>query len=112
MSEIDKYNSPRGCIAVAPEEFSPDGIGECSSCCFDSGDDSGCLLDMQHDYVSSPGWGEGREDKQDVIFKRDGSSGEGDALALDGLKKSLDSLPAAWKVFQQQKEAAKTLHHH
>ena len=112
MNTIDKYNAPRGCIAVFPEGHSPDGIGECSSCCFDSGDDSGCLLDMQHDSVSAPCWGEGREDKQDVIFKRDGSSGEGDALALDGLKKSLDSLPAAWKVFQQQKEAAKTLHHH
>ena len=112
MNTIDKYNAPRGCVAVSPDEFSCDGIGGCGGCCFDSGDDRGCVLDMQHDYVSSPCWGEGREDKQDVIFKRDGSSGEGDALALDGLKKSLDSLPAAWKVFQQQKEAAKTLHHH
>ena len=28
----------------------------------------------------------------------------------DCLKKSLDNLPAAWKVFQQHKETAKTLH--
>jgi hypothetical protein len=66
---------------------------------------------MQHDYVSTPCWAEGRADKQDVIFKRDGLSGEGDAVALDCLKKSLDNLPAAWKAFQQYKEAAKTIHH-
>ena len=112
MSKIDKYHAPRGCIAVSPEEYSHDGIGGCGGCCFDSGDDMGCVLDMQHDYVSSPCWAEGREDNQDVIFKRDGSSGEGDTVALDCLKKSLDNLPAAWKVFQQHKEAAKTLHHH
>ena len=113
MSTIDKYNAPRGCTAVSPEEFSNDGIGECIGCCFNSGgDDRGCLLDMQHDYVSAPCWAEGREDKQDVIFKQDGPSGEDDVVALDCLKKSLDNLPAAWKVFQQQKEAAKTLHHH
>ena len=58
MNTIDKYNAPRGYIAVPPEEFSHDSIGECSDC----------------------------------------------------LKKSLDNLPAAWKVFQQYKEAANTLH--
>ena len=110
MSTVDAYNAPRGCVAVAPEEFSHDGIGECSGCCFDSGDDRGCVLDMQHDYVSTPCWAEGREDKQDVIFKRDGSSGDDSAVASDCLKKSLDILPAAWKVFQQYKEAANTLH--
>jgi len=112
MSKIDKYNAPRGCIAVTPDEFSHDGIGECSGCCFDSGDDLGCMLDMQHDYVSTPCWAEGRADEHDVIFKRDGPSVEGDTVALDCLKKSLDNLPAAWKVFKQHKEAAKTLHHH
>ena len=112
MNTIDKYNSPRGCIAVAPDESSPDGIGECGGCCFDSGYDSGCVLDMQHDCVSTPCWAEGRADEHDVIFKRDRSSGEGDAVALDCLKKSLDNLPAAWKVFQQHKEVAKTLHRH
>ena len=112
MSKIDKYNAPRGCIAVFPEGHSLDGIGECTGCCFDSEDDMGCLLDMQHDYVSTPCWAEGREDNQDVVFKRDGSYGEGDTVALDCLKKSLDNLPAAWKVFKQHKEAAKTLHSH
>jgi hypothetical protein len=112
MSKIDKYNAPRNCIAVVPEELSHDGIGGCSGCCFDSGDDGGCMLDMQHDYASSPCWAEGREDRQDVIFKREESSSEGDAVALDFMKKSLDNLPAAWKVFQQHKEAAKALHHH
>ena len=113
MSTIDKYNAPRGCIAVVPEEYSNDGIGECSRCHFNSGgDDRGCLLDMQHDYVSSPCWAEGRTDEHDVIFKRDGPSGDGSVVANDCLKKSLDNLPAAWKVFKQHKEAAKTLHHH
>ena len=112
MNTIDKYNAPRGCIAVASEEFSNDGIGECGGCCFDSGDDLGCMLDMQHDYESSPCWAEGRADEHDVIFKRDGPSVDGDTVALDRLKKSLDNLPAAWKVFQQHKEATKTLHHH
>ena len=69
MNIIDKYNAPRGCVAVAPEEFSREGIGECSGCCFDSGDDRGCVLDMQQDAVSTPCWSEGREDEQDVIFK-------------------------------------------
>ena len=112
MNTIDKYNAPRGYVAVAPEEFSHDGIGECSGCCFDSGDDLGCMLDMQHNYVPTPCWAEGREDKQDVIFKRDGSSGDSNVVASDCLKKSLDILPAAWKVFQQHKETAKTLHSH
>ena len=74
MSEIDKYNAPLGCVAVAHEEFSHDGIGECIGCCFDSVDDLRCMLDLQHDYVSTPCWAEGRKDKQDVIFKREGSS--------------------------------------
>ena len=112
MSTIDKYNAPRGCVAVSPEESSPDGIGECSGCCFDSGGDRGCVLDMQHDYVSAPCWAEGREDHQDVIFKREGLSGDGDVVANDYLKKSLDDLPTTWRVFQQHKEAAKALHHH
>ena len=112
MKDIDKYNAPRGCYAVAPEEFSLDGIGECNGCCFDSGDDSGCMLHVKNDNVPAPCWAEGRTDEHDVIFKRDGSSGDGDAVALDGLKKSLGNLHAAWKAFQQHKEAAKTLHHH
>lgn len=112
MNTIDKYQAPRGYIAVSPDKYSHDGIGECSGCCFASGDDMGCVLDMRHDYVSTPCWAEGREDKQDVIFKREESSGEGDVVALECLKKSLDNLPAAWKVFQQYKEAAKTLHRH
>ncbi len=69
MSKIDKYNAPRGCVAVLPEDYSPDGIGECSGCCFDSEEDSGCMLHVQHDYVSTTCWAEGRTDKQDVIFK-------------------------------------------
>ena len=67
------------------------------------------MLDMQHDYVSTPCWAEGRDDGRDVIFKREGPSGDDSAVAS---KKSLDILPAAWKAFQQHKEAAKTLHHH
>ena len=55
---------------------------------------------------------EGREDKQDVIFKREGLSREAVVAAVGCLKKSLDNLPAAWKAFQQHKEAAKTLHRH
>ena len=110
MSKIDKYNAPLGYVAVAPEEFSHDGIGECRGCCFDSGDDIGCMIDMQHDYVSTPCWAEGRADEHDVIFNRDGSSGDSNAMANDCLKKSLNNLPAAWKAFQQYKEAAKTLH--
>ena len=112
MNTIDKYNAPRGCIAVSPEESSLDGIGGCGGCCFDSVDDLRCMLDLQHNYVPTPCWAEGREDKQDVIFKREGSSGDDSAVASDCLKKSLDILPAAWKAFQQHKEAAKTLHHH
>ena len=78
MSTIDEYNAPRGCIAVSPEEYSNDCTGECSGCCFDRGGDRGCVLDMSHDYVSTPCWREGREDKQDVIFKREESPGEGE----------------------------------
>ena len=112
MSKIDKYQAPRGFVAVAPDEYSLDGAGECIGCCFNSGgDDRGCLLDMQHDSVSTPCWSEGRADEHDVIFKRDGSPGDS-VVALDHLKKSLDDLPAAWRVFQQHKEAAKTLHRH
>jgi hypothetical protein len=67
---------------------------------------------MKHDYESTPCWAEGRADEQDVIFKRDGSSGDSNVVVSDCLKKSLDNLPAAWKAFQQYKEAANTLHHH
>lgn len=79
MSKIDKFQAPRGSVAVAPDVSSPDGIGECRGCVFDSGGDRGCVLDMQHDYVSTPCWAEGRTDNQDVIFKRDGSPGDGSA---------------------------------
>ncbi len=112
MIKIDKYNAPRGCVAVAPDKLSHDGVGECNGCCFDSGYNMGCMLHVQHDYAYTSCWAEGREDNQDVIFKRDGSSGDGDVVALDCLKKSLDNLPAAWKVFQQHKETVKALHHH
>ena len=117
MNTIDRYNAPRGCVAVSPEKSSPDGIGECGGCHFNSGDDDrGCRLDMLHDSVFTPCWAEGREDNQDVIFKRYESSGDSSAgeddVANDCLKKSLDNLPAAWELFQQYKEAAKTLHHH
>ena len=67
MSKIDKYNAPRGCIAVEPEQYYNQS-GECSGCCFDSGDDRVCVLDMQHDYVP-PCWAEGRTDGRDVIFQ-------------------------------------------
>ena len=112
MNTIDTYNAPRGCVAVHPEKFSHDGIGECNGCCFDSGDDLGCMLDIQHNYVPTPCWASGREDKQDVIFKREGLSREAVVAAVGCLKKSLDILPAAWKAFQKHKEAANTLHHH
>ena len=69
MTDIDKYNAPRGCVAVAPEEFSHDGIGECNGCCFDSVADLRCMLDVQHSCVPTPCWAEGREDGRDVIFK-------------------------------------------
>ena len=69
MSKIDKYQAPPGCIAVSQDKFSHDGIGECSGCCFDSGDDNGCLLDMTSSVRYSPCWAEGRPDKMDVIFK-------------------------------------------
>ena len=69
MITVDTYNAPRGCIAVSPEESSLDGIGECTGCCFDSGDNSGCLLDMTSSVRYYPCWAEGRPDKMDVIFK-------------------------------------------
>ena len=69
MSTIDKYNAPRGYMAVPPEGFSHDGVGECSGCCFDSVDDRGCVLYMQHSRATTPCWKEGREDEHDVIFK-------------------------------------------
>ena len=69
MSEIDKYNAPRGYVAVSPEESSLDGIGECTGCCFDSVDDSGCVLDMASSVMYSPCWAEGRDDHTDIIFK-------------------------------------------
>ena len=83
MSKIDKYNAPRGCVAVSPDEFYHDGIGKCSGCCFDGDDDNKCRLYMQHDYVPKPCWAEGREDEHDVIFKRYGSSGDGSVVAND-----------------------------
>ena len=69
MSTIDKYNAPRGCVAVSPDKFSHDDIGECSGCCFDSVDDNGCLLDIASSVMYFPCWAEGREDNTDVIFK-------------------------------------------
>lgn len=78
MNKIDKYNAPRGHIAVSPEKYYPDGIGECTGCCFDSGDNMGCVLHVQHDCVSTSCWAEGRTDNQDVIFKRYESSGDSD----------------------------------
>ena len=69
MSTVDTYNAPRGYIAVIPNEYSRDGIGECTGCCFDSVDDLGCLLDMTSSVRYSPCWAEGRDDHTDVIFK-------------------------------------------
>ena len=68
MSTIDKYNATPGCIAVSPEKF-VDGVGDCTGCCYDSGDDNGCLLDIASSVRYSPCWAEGRLDKMDVIFK-------------------------------------------
>ena len=68
MSTIDKYNAPPGCIAVHPEQFT-DGAGSCTGCCYDSGNDNGCLLDIASSVRYSPCWAEGREDNTDVIFK-------------------------------------------
>ena len=67
------------------DNYQLDDIGECNGCCFDSVDDRGCVIDMQHDYVP-PCWAEGREDKQDVIFKRESSSGDDSAVASDCLE--------------------------
>ena len=69
MSTIDKYNAPPGCIAVTPGQF-VDGAGSCTGCCYDSGSDNGCLLDMTSSVMYSPCWAEGREDGKDVIFKK------------------------------------------
>ena len=68
MSKIDKYNAPQGYIAVEPEQFA-DGAGSCAGCCYDSGDDNGCLLDMTSSVMYYPCWAEGRQDCCDVIFK-------------------------------------------
>ena len=59
---------PTGGIAVTPEQFA-DGAGSCAGCCYDSGDDNGCLLDIASSVLYSSCWAEGREDKTDVIFK-------------------------------------------
>ena len=67
MSKINEYEAPPGYIAVEPEQYNNQS-GECSGCCFDSGGDRGCMLDLQHDYVF-PCWAEGRADEHDVIFK-------------------------------------------
>ena len=82
MKDIDKYNAPRGCYAVAPAEYSHDGIGECNGCCFDSGGNSRCMLHVNNDDVPTPCWAELRADEHDVIFKRDGSSREAVVAAV------------------------------
>ena len=68
MSTIDERNAPPGCIAVMPEQF-VDVAGSCAGCCYDSGDDNGCLLEIASSVMYSPCWAEGREDGKDVIFK-------------------------------------------
>ena len=68
MNTINERNAPPGCVAVAPEEFA-DEAGSCAGCCFDSGDDSGCVLDMTSSVRYSPCWAEGRDDHTDIIFK-------------------------------------------
>ena len=103
MSKINKYEAPVGYVAVEPEQYHHFG-GECNGCSFLGNHE--CLSE---EVICSA---ECREDGRDVIFKREGSSGDDSAVASDFLKKSLDILPAAWKAFQQHKEAAKTLHHH
>ena len=68
MNTIDEHDAPPGCIAVAPEKF-VDGAGSCAGCCYDSGNGDGCLLDIAISVRYYACWAEGRDDKQDVIFK-------------------------------------------
>lgn len=68
MNTVNERDAPPGCIAVSPEQFA-DGAGSCAGCCYDSGNDNGCLLDMTSSVRYSPCWAEGREDNTDVIFK-------------------------------------------
>ena len=68
MNTINEHDAPLGCIAVPSEQFA-DGVGSCTGCCYDSGNDNGCLLDIASSVMYSPCWAEGREDNTDVIFK-------------------------------------------
>ena len=68
MNTIDERNAPPGCIAVLPEQF-VDGAGSCSGCCYDAGNDNGCLLGIASSALYYPCWEEGRNDHTDVIFK-------------------------------------------
>jgi hypothetical protein len=68
MNTINERNAPPGCIAVSPEKFT-DGEGSCAGCCYYSGNDNGCLLEIASSVRYSPCWAEGRPDKMDVIFK-------------------------------------------
>ena len=68
MNTINERDAPPGCIAALPEQFA-DGVGSCAGCCYDSGNDNGCLLDIASSVMYSPCWAEGREDQTDVVFK-------------------------------------------
>lgn len=68
MTTVNERDAPPGCIAVPSEQFT-DGAGSCAGCCYDSGNDNGCLLDIASSVMYSPCWAEGREDNTDVIFK-------------------------------------------
>ena len=68
MNTVNERDAPPGCIAVHPEQFA-DGAGSCTGCCYDSGNDNGCLLDIASSVRYSPCWAEGRPDNTDVIFK-------------------------------------------
>ena len=68
MTTVNERDAPPGCIAIQPEQFT-DGAGSCAGCCYDSGNDNGCLLDVASSVMYSPCWAEGREDNTDVIFK-------------------------------------------
>ena len=68
MNAIDERNAPPGCIAALPEQFT-DGAGSCAGCCYDFGNDNGCLLDIASSVRYSACWAEGRDDGKDVIFK-------------------------------------------